>query len=416
MNRRSAVTAVLTILLLVGALYPLLLYLPSPTMTLQTSGSSGSVINTVSTVSTSTNTAPFLFPSNLSCVSQPSIPQATVPKSTSANWSNWVVDNPSFLNGSVYYKIDYPPDYGILVNFTLNLINSERATAGLCPVTLSSIPSAQQHADDMYYFNYFSHWDVQDFKPYMRYTMLGGEGYAEENAGINACSSYYVYAVHPNASSSGCNLQSVEYAINSSEYSMMYQDSYCCNNGHRDNILNPFHNRVSIGIAFGTTGAALGLVFFVEDFENDYIVNSSGSISGSIVTLQGSTQNIMGGSIAIAYDPTPTFLNYTDLHPMNCAFISPDAEEHEPPACRYVGAYDPGQIIGTTCSWCGTWDNMTMKVWQQDSSSGDFKIVFDISKLQSIYGNGVYTLYLFPAGKYVNPITSLSIFVGGYGQ
>ena len=42
----------------------------------------------------------------------------------------------------------------------------------------------------------------------------------------------------------------------------MNNDSECCGNGHRDNILNSFHNRVSIGVSYDATH-----VYFVEDFE-----------------------------------------------------------------------------------------------------------------------------------------------------
>lgn len=70
-----------------------------------------------------------------------------------------------------------------LVNYTLSLINSDRNGYVVNPngtinewvmpigenypqnVSLSSVDSAQQHADDMLENHYFSHWDTQSYKP-----------------------------------------------------------------------------------------------------------------------------------------------------------------------------------------------------------------------------------------------------------
>ena len=82
-------------------------------------------------------------------------------------------------------EISYPSNYNQLANFSLTLINQDRASAGLTPVTLSPIPSAQEHADSMLQNNYFSHWDTQGYKPYMRYSILNGTGFVEENVRTN---------------------------------------------------------------------------------------------------------------------------------------------------------------------------------------------------------------------------------------
>ncbi|MFI5421373.1 MAG: CAP domain-containing protein, partial [Nitrososphaerales archaeon] len=83
--------------------------------------------------------------------------------------------------GSSAVEITYPSDYAELQNYSLSIINENRTSSGLNPVTLSPIPSAQQHADSMLQSGYFSHWDTQGYKPYMRYSVLGGTGFVEEN-------------------------------------------------------------------------------------------------------------------------------------------------------------------------------------------------------------------------------------------
>src|SRR5579863_914367 len=79
------------------------------------------------------------------------------------------------------YTISYPPNYTTLANYALGLINTDRANHNVSAVTLSPIPSGQQHAYSMMVNGYFSHWDVQGYKPYMRYTILNGTGAVEEN-------------------------------------------------------------------------------------------------------------------------------------------------------------------------------------------------------------------------------------------
>lgn len=46
----------------------------------------------------------------------------------------------------------------------------------------------------------------------------------------------------------------------------VYNDTICCDNAHRHNILNKYHTHVSIGIAYDNTYFAI-----VQNFENNYI-------------------------------------------------------------------------------------------------------------------------------------------------
>src|SRR6267143_4336441 len=111
----------------------------------------------------------------------PPIPKTSSPGASPGKW----LQDPAFVGNSS--KIDYPPFYAVLANLTLGVINKDRAAAGLSPVVLSSVPSGQQHADSMAFYGYFSHWDDQGYKPYMRYTLLGGTGGVTENVALNFC-------------------------------------------------------------------------------------------------------------------------------------------------------------------------------------------------------------------------------------
>jgi len=61
-----------------------------------------------------------------------------------------------------------------LFQYVLSLVNTDRQTAGLPPVTLAYNSAAQTHAQDMFKNFYGSHWGTDGLKPYMRYTNAGG--------------------------------------------------------------------------------------------------------------------------------------------------------------------------------------------------------------------------------------------------
>ena len=284
-------------------------------------------------------------------------------------------------------EVSYPSNYNQLANFSLTLINQDRGGAGLTPVTLSPVPSAQQHADSMLQNNYFSHWDTQGYKPYMRYSILNGTGFVEENV-----------AYESTTLPTFVTTAEVESAINSLEWQMMNNDSACCQNGHRDNILTSFHNRVSIGVAYDSTN-----VYFVEDFET-YLTSLSLPIDqGNTVTLGGNTSGTINpSSILIFYDPPPQPLNNVELD------------------TQYYGSYDQGTFLGGVVPPCnglfGRCLQFAEGITEQASSwqvSGNLiDIQFSLSNFVAKNGDGVYTVYLVQ-GSQTNPeyLTSISIFV-----
>src|SRR5487761_953172 len=292
--------------------------------------------------------------------------------------------NPSLSPSGIFY----PTDYQTLTNYTLSLINSERESYGLTSVTESQIVSGQQHADSMLSSNYFSHWDTQGYKPYMRYTLLNGTGFVDENV---------AYEVNTGAFAT---LQGKENAINTLQYSMVYNDSVCCNNGHERNILNATHNRVSIGIAYDSSH-----LYFVEDFENYYInLNASNvfSASSATVTLDGSTSTPLNpSSIQVYFDPTPASLSASTLN------------------SQYQKPYDPGSFVGgvlpcnSVLGNCATFPGYVTvyaSTWTVSQTSID--IAFSITNFVNAKGNGVYTIYLTQGnGPSAIYYTSISIFI-----
>jgi len=295
---------------------------------------------------------------------------------------------PDIRNGSA--DIAYPSDYCALASYALGLINQDRAANGTGPVTLDYNQAAQQHSNSMLYYGYFSHFDTQGYKPYMRYSLLGGRGADFENV------AYYYFSV-PRFFSTGA----VESAIRELEYSMVYNDSSCCANGHRYNILDPLHNQVAIGVAYNSTA-----VFFDEEFENNYInlnftVAPASSSTPYYVTLKGSPTASFPSpnSIYIAFDSTPTASTAAQLNSGPHEYGPGTLEGGVIPRTGFLG--DCGQFSSGTTVCADTWD-VTQK---------SVDIAFPLEPFIRNYGSGVYTLYLITGTGTSSAITTICIFV-----
>lgn len=257
-----------------------------------------------------------------------------------------------------------------LVAYALSLINSDRQTHGLSNVSLSFVDSAQKHADSMLTSHYFSHWDTSGYKPYMRYTVSGGTGSVAENIA-------WQYSSAP---------VDVQAAITSLEWQMMYNDADS-GWGHRDNILNPFHNKVSIGIAYDTNN-----VYFVQDFIDEYVQWSTCSVTQNQVTLIGRlTRQMALSAVTIFYDSLPSNLTKDQL-------------QNSP----YNGGYTQGTFVGMALPpgyTSVTGITITAQTWTQTGTS--FHIQFNMASAFNTRGKGVYTIYLQATSH--NVLTTYSI-------
>jgi uncharacterized protein YkwD len=295
---------------------------------------------------------------------------------------------PDIRNGSA--DVAYPSEYCALASYALGLINQDRAANGTGPVTLDYNQAAQQHADSMLYYGYFSHFDTQGYKPYMRYSLLGGRGADFENV------AYYYFSI-----SHFLSTDSVETAVKELEYSMVYNDSSCCANGHRYNVLDPLHNQVSVGVAYNST-----TVYFDEEFENNYIdlnftVAQASSPDPYYVTLKGVPTGSFPSpnSLYVAFDnpPSPTTPGQLNSAP------------HE---------YGPGSLIGGVlpriglfgdCGQFASGTTVCADTWEVTQKT--VNIAFPLGPFIREYGPGVYTLYLITGSSTDSAITSVCVFV-----
>jgi hypothetical protein len=264
-----------------------------------------------------------------------------------------------------------------LVAYALDLINRDRAKNGLNPVTLGSNIAAQKHAEDMLKNKFLSHWGSDGAKPYMRYTLAGGSGYVAENAGITGysfdeydpCASKYVV----------CKAIDPMKEIENHQYNMMYNDA-ASNWGHRDNILNKWHNKVNLGIAYNEQFFA-----YVQDFEGDYIVwrkhiivTSTGNIemSGTV-----NLRNFKLFAVVVYYDPLP---KPSISAPRGAYDAGKEVDVIYPPPP--LGYYYESPNIHIANKWFSTYGARDYE---------DFEISFSISNTLQRNGDGVYSIYLF---------------------
>jgi uncharacterized protein YkwD len=291
--------------------------------------------------------------------------------------------SPLIENGSA--NVVYPSDFNTLAAYAVKLINFDRANFSVGPVTLGTNPAGQQHADSMLRYSYFSHFDTQGYKPYMRYSLLGGKGADTENV---------AFISNPSAHFTTTTLEAAIYTL---EHDMVYNDSTCCNNGHKDNILNPLHNKVSIGVAYDATH-----IYFDEEFENDYMTLTLTVSSSNEVTISGvpTSPSVTAkvNSVWVAFDPTP--------QPETVAQLN--AGPHEYGLGTLIGGALPKNALGG-CAQFTSGTTVCADTWTINSSQ--VTISFSLQSFINAKGPGVYTIYVITGSDSNSAITSICIFI-----
>ena len=200
----------------------------------------------------------------------------------------------------------------------LELINAERVKAGVEPVVLGDNVAAQLHAESALENCFNSHWGLDGIKPYMRYSLAGGYQSNWENvSGYNYCYT---------ASSGYSEIGPIEQEIRD------YMEGLMDSEGHRENILYPWHRKVNIGLAWDSYNLKVVQHFEVDHVEygvvpviNEGVLTLSGTVEDGVVFL-GSTDL----SVGIYYDPPPHSLTRGQLARTYCydygrlvAFLEP---------------------------------------------------------------------------------------------
>ena len=293
--------------------------------------------------------------------------------------------------------------------FMLQLINRERGKAGAAPVELGSNRAAQIHADNSLANCHSGHWSMDGLKPYMRYSLAGGYQLHEENVSGD----HYCFEMQ--------RFDSLETALTGAMTVLMNSD------GHRENILNPTHRAVSLGISWDDY---LNIAV-VQIFEGEYVkYRNLPQIRDGILSLSGTA---VGGVVfsseedlivALHWDPPPRALtrgqlartsSYGDGVPI--AGVSSPSYLEEIPArsTTYLPSFDPHSVPADSPPpqspeeskalyeeaqraivelelVTGSLPMLGASVWKV--STHDFDVVADVGEVLEEYGPGVYTLHV----------------------
>lgn len=299
--------------------------------------------------------------------------------------------------------------------YMLELINAERAKAGVGTVTLGDNIAAQLHAEAALENCFSSHWGVDGLKPHMRYSLAGGyQSNGENGSGLDYC-----IRAADGYSANNSIRQEVKEAM----------DGWMNSSGHRRNILDPHHQRVSIGIAWDRYNTAM-----YQHFEGDYVeYERIPAISGGVLSFSGTSKNGVRFSqerdlgVQIYYDPPPDELTRGQVARTYCYDNGrPVASLRWPltggyfwPTDTYTTTYDPcpspydvpadapaprspaeahqawqqaysASQSRPTQTITAPW--ITASEWTANGTS--FAMKADISKILQRHGDGVYSLML----------------------
>ena len=180
--------------------------------------------------------------------------------------------------------------------FMLKLINDERVSAGLNPVVLGDNAAAQLHAEASLENCFSSHWGVDGLKPYMRYSLAGGY----QSNGENGSGRSYCIKASDGYRANGTAQQQIREAM----------DGLMNSSGHRDNILDPWHKKINIGLAWDRYNFQI-----YQHFEGDYVdYTQPPIIDKGVLSMSGSVKNGVHFKedfdlgIQVYYDPPPRSL------------------------------------------------------------------------------------------------------------
>ena len=188
----------------------------------------------------------------------------------------------------------------------LTLINRFRSNAGLSPVEMGTNIAVQLHAEASLENCTSSHWGVDGLKPYMRYSLAGGyQSNAENGHGLDYCIT---------RNDNYRAIQDIDRNIREAVVGWMESP------GHRDNILNMWHKKVNIGLAWDT----YNFVSY-QHFEGDYVeYEAPPRIDGGQLVMEGKTKNGIVISrprdlaVQVFFDPPPQILTRGQLSRTYC--------------------------------------------------------------------------------------------------
>ena len=306
-------------------------------------------------------------------------------------------------------------------SYMLELINVEREKVGAAPVILGDNVVAQLHTESSLENCFSSHWGVDGLKPYMRYSLAGGyQSNGENGSGSDYC------ITESSRSPQGNRYRPIEDPRQEVRDAM---ERWMDSPGHRRNILDKWHKKVNIGLAWDRYNFAA-----VQHFEGDYVeYDQVPAIENGILIFSGTVKNGVAFendrdlSVQIYFDPPPHPLTRGQVSRTYCygngqhvaslreppsgdllyfrhdvtsstdVRLCPDPydipADAPPPRSRneaqifWQSAYDESQVREVQTI---SVSRVTAQHWTANGTG--FSVRADLKDLLSKYGNGVYSL------------------------
>jgi hypothetical protein len=213
----------------------------------------------------------------------------------------------------------------------LALINRDRASEGLRPVELDEGPptrAGQAHAEDMAVHGYLGHFGTDGSVPEQRYTEAGGADMVLENASCFSDERERALDRAPRIDAN--NIEQAE---------DMFFHERPPHDGHRKNILTPWHTKVGIGIAQPVgTASEIAVPCFAQEFIDSYgtyaLVPRSLKV-GSKLHVEGTigAPAVFSG-VGIARTEAPKALPVSELNRRRSYAVPAPYETYWPPGYK----------------------------------------------------------------------------------
>jgi uncharacterized protein YkwD len=180
---------------------------------------------------------------------------------------------------------------GELEAYALGLVNQARRQAGLAPLAWDprAAIAARAHAQELVSAGYLSHFDRQGRSPLLRYAQAGGTAFLMENLAYGTG-----YPPGP---------QGLRQFLQDSLHTILAQRPP--HDAHRQNLLDPAHTAVGIGLA-----QAAGRLALAQEFINQYVRVEGPALRraqpGQVVVLAG--QAVPGYrvyAVQVSWEPLP---------------------------------------------------------------------------------------------------------------
>ena len=336
--------------------------------------------------------------------------------------------------------IDYSPSgrHTREKRLMLDLINAERVKADVPTLVLGDNPAPQVHAEEALENCFTSHWGLDGLKPYMRYSLAGGYQINGENMHGNGFCLPEEKALR--------SFPDIESALHNAVQRLMTSP------GHQENMLDPLHRKVTIGLAWNPDDLRV-----VHLFEGDYVEyevlpvirNGTLLISGKVKN-GAAVEDGKNLEVHIQFDPPPRDLTVGQVVRTYCYPVGARIAMLRPPARGDMVYFMDSMktvLAGRTCPdphevepaaappasiqqarnlWRMARDASSIdKVEQEvvltlvtadrwEVSASGFSVRADLSGLLSEYGNGVYTVVVSaPVMGEQSRISMYSLFVNG---